>query len=120
MKFVLGIFTCICLTLIYIGSLAPVYAQNIGSGVAQYVNVSGSPQDGMVVCASDSGNVLCNRGYDPGMAGVVSLSPAATFGSASPSAGLVPIIASGNAYVVVSGANGAITPGDALKATNTG
>lgn len=96
-----------------------IFAQNIGSGVAQYINVSGSSRDAQVICASDTGNTLCTKGYDPSMAGVISMSPAATFGSASPSAGLVPIIASGNAYVEVTGANGAIVPGDFVTSSET-
>jgi len=98
-----------------------VVAAEVSSGVAQYVHLPQEVSDGMVVCSSTNGYNLCQTGYDPNMTGVVTLSPAVAFGEATPSAGMVPMVSNGKAYVLVSGENGAIVAGDFVtSSTQTG
>jgi len=101
------------------GGRGVIWAQNISSGVAQYVKLDPNTQDGMVVCTSDTGNLVCNRASDPNMIGVVSLSPAASFGVASPPFDSFPVINNGKAYVLVSGENGSIKSGDFITSSST-
>lgn len=96
-----------------------VMAAEISSGVAQYVKLPASTPDGAVVCSDQNGYKLCNSGYDPSMAGVVTLSPAVSFGSASPDAGTIPVVTTGKAYVRVSGANGPISSGEFVTSSTT-
>ena len=92
--------------------ITPSYANEVGSGVAQYVALSAGAPDGAIVCQTDNLNQLCNLAYDPNMLGVISLSPAVTIGTATPSSQVTPIIAAGRARVLVSAKNGPIAIGD--------
>jgi len=94
------------------GQVSSVRAVDTSSGIAQYVVVAGETSDGMLICATDSGNAPCTRGYDPNMIGVVADKPAVSFQIETPTDGTVPIVDSGKAYVRVSGANGALVTGD--------
>ena len=96
-----------------------VQAQDVSSGVAQSVAVSGNPSDGAVVCGTSTSTTLCTAAYDPNMIGVVTLAPAVSFDTASPQAGYVPLIESGKAYVLVSSDHGSIAVGDYLTSSTT-
>lgn len=98
--------------LIALNAVQPVRAQDVSSGVAQYIEIAGEVRDGAVICGSEASARACAAGYDPNMMGVVTLTPAVSFGVATPSAGTVPVTSTGNSYVMVSGVNGAIAPGD--------
>lgn len=89
-----------------------VMAAEMSSGVAQFVSIPGEIRDGMVVCAVGAVNTPCERGYDPNMIGVVTLSPAVSFGTENPAVDMSPIVAAGQAYVLVSGSGGEIKVGD--------
>lgn len=93
-------------------------AQGIASGVAQYVLLSGEIEDGMLVCATPTGNELCSREGDPNMLGVVTLNPALSFAEATPSAGQVPVADGGKVTVLVSGANGEIREGEFVTSSS--
>ncbi len=89
---------------------------NISSGVAvnlpvQEANVS----DGDIVTSTDKGYFLAKIPYDPSIYGVVSLSPAVSFGSSS--GFTYPVISSGKAYVLVSSVNGSIKIGDFITSS---
>lgn len=93
-------------------------AAEVSTGVAQYLAVPGNVTDGLIVCSDTSGYHLCDSDYDPSMAGVITLSPAATFSEATPSADTVPVVNTGKAYVKVSGASGAIAAGDFITSSS--
>ena len=99
--------------------VAPVVASEVSSGVAQYAQIAGEVENGMVVCSTTSGVELCSREGDPNMLGVVSLAPAVSFGVATPSANSVPLVNSGASTVRVSGGNGAIREGEFLTSSST-
>jgi len=108
---------CLFLVLFLLLVINPVQAVNISSGVAQYVLVAGETLNGSVICASDTGNRLCERDSDPNMVGVVTLNPAVSFQAEVPQEGTVPIVDSGKAYVLVSGQNGEIKAGDFITSS---
>jgi len=112
MKFVLSMLWGLLL-------VVPVFGVDVSSGVAQYAAIKQEVSDGMVVCSTTSGIEPCTREGDPNLLGVVSLSPAVSFGVATPSAGSVPVVSSGLSTVQVSGANGAIEVGDFLTSSTT-
>lgn len=97
----------------------PALAQDVSSGVAQFVPVSGSPPDGSLVCATVTSSTECNRPYDPNMIGVVTLSPAVSLSAPTPQAGYYPITDSGKVYVLVSSNHGAIKVGDYVTSSTT-
>jgi len=89
-----------------------VRATDTSSSIAQYITVIGETTNGTIICATDSGNAPCIRGYDPNMVGVVTNNPAVSFQTETPLIGTVPIVNSGKTYVLVSGINGALAEGD--------
>ena len=94
------------------GQVSSVRAIDTSSGIARYIVASGETQDGTVICATETGNVPCTRGYDANMVGVVASTPAVSFQTETPAAGTVPIVDGGKAYVRVSGVNGGVVAGD--------
>jgi hypothetical protein len=94
------------------GQVSSVRAVDTSSSIAQYIAISGETSDGMLICAGETGNVPCTRGYDPNMVGVVASTPAVSFQTETPASGTVPIVNSGKAYVRVSGVNGGVVAGD--------
>jgi len=93
------------------------------AGVAQYLEIPGEVEDGMVICTSSEGSLPCQAGYDPNMVGVVTLVSAITIGEATasaeagPLAGTYPVTNSGQAYVLVSDENGEIKKGDFITSS---
>ena len=61
------------------GQVSRVRAIDTSSGIARYIVASGETSDGTVICATETGNVPCTRGYDANMVGVVSSTPAVSF-----------------------------------------
>lgn len=111
------IFKIIVFFVLLLGIPHLIYASDNASGVAQYSLLTGNIKDSAIICSSDAGNHLCDLGYDPNMMGVVSLSPAVTVGSATPSAAATPLVASGKAKVLVSDSGGEIEVGDFITSS---
>lgn len=85
------------------------------SGVAIDVPLQNAGTGGLV-CTYEGGYRLCDRPYDPNMFGVVNLEPAIILG-ASDSAGMIPVITSGDVAIRVSGVNGSIKKGDFITSS---
>lgn len=87
-------------------------------GVAATIRLDGEATDGSIVCSEDGKNHLCTRESDPNINGVVVLKPAVIFGSATTSAGMVPVVTGGKSSVLVSTENGPIAEGDYITSSS--
>jgi hypothetical protein len=94
-------------------------AQESSSGIAVPIPVAGEVKDGYIICSTATGNIPCDKAYDPGAFGVIALSPAISFNQDSPQAGYHPIISSGKTYVLVSSLKGVIKKGDFVTSSVT-
>lgn len=101
-------------------SLAPVaYAEDTALGIANYFSIGDSDvKDGDIVSFSPKGYFLSKTPYDPMVVGVMTDNPAISLNFESVTK-TYPVISSGNAYVNVSGANGAIKNGDPITSSST-
>lgn len=100
-----------------------IFAQNINSlGIAQHINLTISSgqeiKDGMIVSLYENSYQLAKESYDKAMVGVANLNPALEFtlGEGEVS---TPVIKSGNAPVLVTAKNGAISRGSAITSSGT-
>lgn len=105
--------------------IAKVYGRDLSVGVdttlgvANYFPVSEkNVKDGNIISSSTKGFVLSKTQYDPFMVGVVTVNPAVAF-DGSISEGKVPVVTSGNAFVIVSGINGPIKKGDVITSSQS-
>lgn len=93
---------------------------NLSAGVAVSINISDSNvKDGNIVASSSKGYRLSSTAYDPAVIGVISDSPALDIQNTSRSPSTRELIASGNAYVLVSSANGSINKNDYISSSTT-
>lgn len=75
-------------------------------------------QDGDIICSYTTGNVRCNRGYDPAILGIYTQNPAVAIEDTElPEAKL--IVTSGVAQVRVSAVSGNIVQGDFVSTSET-
>lgn len=110
----LGVFAVMTLMLTTV-----VAAQESATGVAVPIPVptDQAVEDGMVLCATDVGNIPCERTYDPSTFGVLSLNPAVSFVLDVADPAMKPVMTSGKAYVLVSGIAGPIKKGDFITSS---
>lgn len=95
-------------------------AADISAGVAISVSVAGTNvKDGSVVSSSPQGYKLSDSEYDPAIAGVISDSPAVAIKNQNRTPTTHEMISNGNAYVLVSSANGNIGKNDYLTSSST-
>lgn len=94
-------------------------AKDVSAGVAISVNISGNIKDGSVISSSPKGYKLTNYEYDPAIAGVISDSPAVAIKNEIRTSTTHEMISNGNAYVLVSSANGNISKNDYLTSSST-
>ncbi|NTU46075.1 hypothetical protein HGA88_00420 [Candidatus Roizmanbacteria bacterium] len=94
-------------------------AQNTSLGVASYVQINGkNVEDGMIISSTATGFIPSKRAYDGTIAGVITNHPAVSF-QIDTTTGKFALVSSGNSYVLVSGANGAIKKGDLITTSTT-
>ncbi len=97
-----------------------IYAQDATSslGIATYLPISGENiTTGKIVSSASNGYKLSALDYDPLVIGVVTTSPAVAI--VTKGQNTYPVVSSGDAYVLVSGKNGAIKKGDLITASTT-
>lgn len=91
--------------------------ENVSYSVAHYVEIAGeNPQDGSIVSSINNQFRLATIPFDQNMVGVVTSRPAISFID-SDTSNKLPIVSSGNAYVLASTRNGEIKKGDALTSS---
>ncbi|PIR43899.1 hypothetical protein COV24_00405, partial [candidate division WWE3 bacterium CG10_big_fil_rev_8_21_14_0_10_32_10] len=90
-----------------------VFAQELGIGVATYLPLSESAEDGDIVSINDNVFAKSKLQYDPGVVGVVVENPAVEIDT-QPIENSYPVISSGDVYVKVITLNGDIKKGDIL------
>jgi F0F1-type ATP synthase membrane subunit c/vacuolar-type H+-ATPase subunit K len=122
MKKVMGILLVLHFLLVslVLGPLATADAQEIDTsfGVANYLPIEQqNVKDGAIIVSSNGRYQLATREYDSQMIGVVTENAAIVFKVEGDSQ--TPVVANGNAYVLVSGQNGAIKRGDLITASTT-
>lgn len=106
------------LFLIIFGLPPGVLAQNTSSGVAVTLAVEDTNvEDGSIICAKDNKFVPCDLDFDVTMIAVVSRDPSVYLQNTT--AGGVPGVSTGKAYVRVSGAGGKIAKGDLVTTSTT-
>ena len=95
-----------------------VFAQDrFSSGIAISIPIADTDAvDGAIVVSTGKGYGLATTPYDAGIYGVVVTKPAVSFESTG-SAGFVPVVTAGKAYVRVSAANGPINVGDSVTSS---
>lgn len=95
-------------------------ATDVSAGVAISIDIAGSNiRDGSVVSSSSKGYKLTSNEYDPAIAGVISESPAVAIKNEIRTSTTHEMISNGNAYVLVSSANGNINKNDYLTSSTT-
>ncbi len=112
-------FGFVCITLgIFLGNNSPVFSQEFDTsfGVANYLPLSEEAKDGDIVTSVQGRYQRSMREYDPQMVGVVSEYAAIVF-KIEGSTG-TPVVSNGNAFVSVSGENGAIKNGDPITTSS--
>lgn len=82
------------------------------AGVAQYVEVNGQVEAGMVVCTNERVTVACTQEYDSDIVGVVVVEPAVTIEPETVASDYQSIVSAGKARVKVSSLTGKIESGD--------
>lgn len=100
--------------------LAPVFAQGAGVAVDLVIQTQEGMlvRDGAVVCSSKDGYVLCERGHEPNMYGVVNLQPSVQLTATSASkVQTYPVASGGQTEVLVSSINGSIKAGNFVTST---
>ncbi|QQG41565.1 MAG: hypothetical protein HYV90_05425 [Candidatus Woesebacteria bacterium] len=116
---ILSVFFVLCLGFKYSNFefVPETYAQST-QAVAISTPIQGNSFDGAIICSS-SGNIYvpCSREYDPNLFGVVTNSPGVSFENGV--SGSFPVISNGDAFVVVSSANGVIKKGDYVTSSKT-
>jgi len=103
---------------LFLSSVVSVAAQSFDTsfGVANYLPIlQKNVRDGAIISSIDGKYQLSNREYDPQMMGVVAENAAVVFKVEGTDQS--PVVSSGNAYVLVSGANGPIERGDLITAS---
>lgn len=96
-----------------------VFAQDVNSGVANFVTVlDKNVKAGDIVVNSGTDYTLANKQYSSLIAGVVTSNPAVSIGSPDGTQGY-PIINTGTAYVNVNTSNGIISKGDIITSSTT-
>lgn len=106
--FLLSIFIVLLL------SFSPVAANDVSYGVANYVPIEGSNViDGYIVSSINNGFFVSNKAYDENIVGVITTRPAISFIDSS-TGDKYPMVASGKAYVLVSGLAGPVQVGDPI------
>ncbi|HET9946438.1 MAG TPA: hypothetical protein VFQ63_00025 [Patescibacteria group bacterium] len=116
-KILFGMFlACVSFIVIPPSSL---HAQTTSSlGIANYISISSQDvQSGDIVSFSDNGYILSKTAYDALVIGVVTKDPAIAI--VEKTQGTYPVVATGNAYVNVSAAGGAIKNGDLITTSST-
>lgn len=109
-------FVAVFLIFVFLILNTKINAQDYGSGVATSTNVSGSYNDGDVICidkdtsSSESIYLTCSKEYDPNIYGVIVTNPGVSF--VNDNGNGIPVISVGNAYVNVNTKNGQIKKGD--------
>lgn len=86
-----------------------------GTAVNVEINEKNIPE-GSIISASENGYVLSRNEYDSGIYGVVSKNPAVTLESVDNNK-LLPVVYSGQTYVIVSAKNGAIKKNDLITSS---
>ncbi|OGM76701.1 hypothetical protein A2188_00560 [Candidatus Woesebacteria bacterium RIFOXYA1_FULL_43_9] len=107
----------VLLTTCYLLLATPVYAQEVATGLAAPLPVVGEVEDGSILCSTETGNVPCERTYDPSTFGVFVSNPAASFQLDVTEEGIKSVMTSGKAYVLVSGVAGPIKKGDFITSS---
>lgn len=102
------------LILFLIASASPVTAQifDTSFGVANYLPIVEKANDGAIIVSTNGRYELSKREYDSQMVGVVSENAAVVFEVEGEDQS--PVVGNGNAYVLVSTANGPIQKGDLI------
>lgn len=107
------------ITLISVLAVKPAFSQGISSGIATYIDVSGSGiEDGDIVSSVKDGYAKTAASYDPMMFGVVTQNPAVSLENPETGGGK-PVVSTGKAYVKVSTMNGVIKAGDLVTSSET-
>lgn len=110
-----------CLLITQIGIFKPffiVIAQELGIGVAQRLTIiDPSVPDGSIISWSAGGYRLSTQPFDPAMYGVAVINPAISLeDSTLPQS--VPVLTSGQTYVLVTTVNGPISEGDNITSSS--
>jgi hypothetical protein len=109
------IFILLCVVALF-ATTAHAHAQNLSSGTAIGVPVSGKIANGDIITSGAGGYKLATSPYDPQIFGIVSINPAVYFKDTTAKHN-TPVISSGNVMVLVSSKNGNINVGDFITSS---
>jgi len=113
----LSIFFVIFIAIFFVliqGIIAQSTDGGVTLGVAKYIDIKEkNVKDGTVISASDKGPIPSNTAYDPQVIGVVARDAAILINNQAEPSG-VPIISTGEVYILVSTKDGNIKKGDLL------
>lgn len=104
--------------ILFLSFTTNLFAEGFSSGTAVVLPIlEKGVVNGDIVVSTGNGYQRSATAYDSGLYGVVTLQPAASFGSIE-TVGSYPILTIGSAYVRVSTINGAINKGDYITSSN--
>lgn len=114
MKSSLPKITIVLFTLFFFFTPKYVFGQADSSGVAiSYPINADTAESGHIICAGSEGFVLCDRAFDPQLAGVITDNPAVALEAPGTEGDITRLVlANGTAVVKVSGEGGAIKKGN--------
>jgi len=112
---ILGI--CVLIYASLLTQSASAQTNDISSGVASYITLAASVEEGDIIRLTKNGYDLTKTPYDPLVFGVVVENPAVALENTS-NPNNKPVLTSGKAYVKVSTANGNIQKGDLIAPSN--
>ena len=95
----------------------PIIAQELGIGVATFMKISESVEDGDIISLNNNSFVKSIREYDPSVVGVIVENPALVINPGNEE-DAYPVISSGEIYVKVSSTGGEIQVGDVLTTSS--